>query len=153
MNDLMNQPDLLDTFVARLRTRGITSCELRNPDGSGLRLRFSDNGALQKVGNAHEVAQAARTPALTSLRSDAMGIFTREHPLMAGEGLLLDDGPREVAAGEPVGFLRDGELLHAVTAPSACRLVEVCVQDGDVVGYGQVLYLVAELQSVGTHRS
>lgn len=142
MNDLIGQPERLDALVAGLRRRGITSCELRNPDGSGLRLRFAGNGVGQEAGNSRDAALADGVPALQPLRSDAMGIFTREHPLMMDADQCAVDVPREVGAGEPVGYLRDGEVLRAVAAPCTCRLVEACVQDGDVVGYGQVLYLV-----------
>jgi acetyl-CoA carboxylase biotin carboxyl carrier protein len=119
-------PDL----AAWLAASGLAELELRGPDGQ---VRLVRGG--QAV--AAPAAPGPRPkPAPGLVRSPGVGHFLTAHPLRAEP--LAAPGER-VAAGQPVGLLRVGSLLLAVTAPCAGTLIRVVAPEGALVGYGDPL--------------
>ncbi|MCF3640341.1 hypothetical protein LXM94_10230 [Rhizobium sp. TRM95111] len=85
-------------------------------------------------------AQVARAPASpVELRSPAIGTLLERHPLHpADEGEPVEG--RRVVAGEPVAYVRAGNLLSAVVAPAVGRLGRRLWEPGQLVGYATPVF-------------
>ncbi|TGD99679.1 acetyl-CoA carboxylase biotin carboxyl carrier protein [Methylobacterium nonmethylotrophicum] len=130
---LAHIPDL----AAWLAASGLAELELRGPAGHVRLVR----------GRADAVTAAAPAPpagpARDVVRSPGVGHFLSAHPLRPEP--LVGPGDR-IAAGQPVGLLRVGDLLVIVTAPVAATVIRVVAQEAALVGYGDSL---VEIQPEG----
>ncbi len=78
-------------------------------------------------------------PGPVEVRSAAVGVFHRSRE--PGGPVLVEEGAH-VAAGVAIGVVETLGMSADAEAPAAGRLVELRVQDGQPVEYGQVLALI-----------
>lgn len=85
-------------------------------------------------------APAASVPgASAAVRSPSIGTLLGRHPLRAADGDEFAEGSR-VVAGEPVAYVRAGNLLSAVVAPANGRLGRRLCEPGHSVGYATPVF-------------
>lgn len=99
-----------------------------------------------KLATSPEVATAATSslpvsaPVVSAeLRSPSIGTLLGHHPLHVADEGGLAEGSR-VVAGEPVAYVRAGNLLSAVIAPENGRLGRRLCETGEAVGYASPVY-------------
>lgn len=88
---------------------------------------------------ARREAADAAPPAATGsveLRSPALGVFYRRPA--PGEPTFVEVGS-EVGPDDPVCIIDVMKLFTRVPAGTAGRIVEICVEDGELVEHGQLL--------------
>ncbi len=113
----------------------------------GVKLMLRRRGAAPTA--AAPVAPVAEPPAtpaatqppapddgLVDLRSPMLGSFFRSP--QPGAAAFVDVGSR-VSAETTVGIIEVMKLMNPVMADVAGEVVDVCVRDGELVEYGQVL--------------
>lgn len=87
-----------------------------------------------------DAADAAGAGPQLAIVSRHVGRFQRRHPTRKQPELV--QGAR-VAAGETLGFVRDGLVLYPVVAPRAGVLASIAQADDAPVGYGSLLFEIA----------
>lgn len=82
-----------------------------------------------------------KTAASVAIKSPCVGHFLTQHPCRADE--TTQDGAA-VNTGDTVGFVKIGPLLLNVTAPEDGVLGQALVKSGELVGYGDPLFMVEQ---------
>ncbi len=85
--------------------------------------------------------QAGERTNLTKITSPMVGTFYRASS--PGSTPFTEVG-KSVSAGQVVCIIEAMKMMNEIQAEVAGRVVEVCVQDGEPVEYGQVLMLVEQ---------
>ncbi len=88
----------------------------------------------------HPVASSPSDDHLYDLRSPLLGVFYRRPA--PGEPPFVEVGS-EIVAGDPVCIVDVMKMFTRVEAGVAGRIVEICVEDGQLVEHGQVLVRIA----------
>ena len=137
---MTNPLDHVGQLCEWLGATDIAVLELCGPSGT---LRLSNDGSSVRVHNIDESTPAS--PHEIAVGAPSPGIFLDRHPLheraMAAVGAHFQ-------AGEPLGFLQVGPLLTPVASPQAGTVVEVLVEHGTVVGYGEPLFQLQSSEGV-----
>ena len=136
------EKDMLHSIMDAIRDTSIAECEiaaknasiriLRKPGGSGIRTRPVD--AVVAVPEDDKIVD--ETTDVFDVTSDWVGYFYRgvaqnEKPLVKLRELVKE--------GQQVGSVVTMNVVQKVAAPVAGKLVEVLVEDGQPVEYGQPL--------------
>lgn len=78
-------------------------------------------------------------PGRTEVRARVVGVFHRardvDGPPLADEGMLVE-------SGKPLGVVETLGIPNDVLAPARGRLVEIVVQDGQTVEYGELIAVI-----------
>ena len=126
----------IETVMELMRRHGIVEFEYEDAG----RHFVASGGAIIEVDEPlaqPAVHQPTHSPrASETLRAPHIGLFRAAHPLDADAAAL----PRLVRRGEIVGYLAAGPLLRPVLAPSDGVLSRQLVDEGELVGYGAVLF-------------
>lgn len=116
---------------------GITELEFRSGTIQlSLRTGSSEPGLPGRV-HAEGAPVSISVQRHFELRSQHVGNFQHRHPTR--KQAVIAAGA-EVAAGETMGFVRDGLVLYPVVAPQPGIVTRVTSPDGAPVGYGAVLF-------------
>lgn len=99
----------------------------------------SQNGAV----SANELAAADN---LSTVVAPLVGVF---HPWLKPRGASLVAVGDQVKAGQIIGTIESLNVLNEVETAVAGRVVEIHVQDGQPVEYGQVLLTIESLAGEG----
>ncbi len=104
-------------------------------------VRSSADGIMQD--SSHDIIPPATElkKELTAIRTPYVGRFFRKSTPSASAFVDVGD---VVTAGQRVAIVEALGVLHEVTSEIEGRIAKVCLDDSTVVGYGQVLFLVAE---------
>jgi len=131
------KPEQIYYWIQRLEATRIREFELEEDD-CVLRLRFG-GPAEMSIPPTVQVMESTCLPstASTFIRAPEAGVFHAQHPL-AGNGA----SDMQVRKGDIVGFLRVGEMMTGVIAPSDGLLCRPEIADGTLVGYGQPLFRI-----------
>ena len=144
VNDIQNLIDLMQ------QSPGVAELSVTASDGSEVTVKrpvSSLTVALPSPGNDYDAATASQAggdvalassePAevLSVVASTMVGIFhTSSPPVEAGT---------ELRAGQRVGSIESIKLMNDVVSTASGVVVEVLIEDGQPVEYGQVLYRVS----------
>jgi biotin carboxyl carrier protein len=126
-------PSDIEALAHTLQRQGISECEVHDDNEAftvALKLGFAEVTLPQKPATT-----AAQSPGL--VHSPGMGRFSAHHPLV--DGPVATAGQR-VQAGQAVGYLLAGSLITEITSPHAAVLGRQLVQDGELLGYGDVVF-------------
>lgn len=127
---------LLDrSDVAEIEVKRIT-------EGTRLVLRKAKTeGAIPQVVPPEPLSDAEPPPVETKhpVVAALVGIFHTWAKPKGGSLVVLGDSVKE---GQLVGTIQSLNVLTEVEAPSAGRVTEIFVQDGQAVEYGQVLMII-----------
>ncbi|WP_293853641.1 acetyl-CoA carboxylase [uncultured Alsobacter sp.] len=131
-------------FVAQLSTwlaaTDIAVLELRGPDGT---LRLVQAGSVVRSEAVSPVEDIAAAEAEV-VAAPGVGVFLDRHPLRLEPAAAPGS---QHAAGEPLGFLRTGPILQAVSAPCDCIVEGVLAAHGATVGFGTPLVAIVPIDT------
>jgi biotin carboxyl carrier protein len=135
-----SDPATIASLSAALQAAGVDGIEIEQPSRK-VRIVVEPGapGAVPPVRASQYGCPATRTDAATATTAKApmAGFFGRGHPASVAKPSEL---PRDVAAGETLGFVRVGPVLLPVKASEAGVLTRCVAEDGSRVGYGDPLF-------------
>lgn len=112
---------------------------LRKPQEPVRSTQVSDVEYVNVSGESTPSNQPATTPDLHGLRAPLVGIF---HPWLKPHSKALVAVDDLVKVDQTLGTIEALNILNEVKATVAGRVVEVLIQDGQPVEYGQVLITI-----------
>ncbi|MFQ5619610.1 MAG: acetyl-CoA carboxylase biotin carboxyl carrier protein [Rhodospirillales bacterium] len=118
---------------SRIRTQGPPAGEAPSPDAA------ATEDSTVSAGAAAAPRTGARTNGLVEVRSPMVGTFYRRPQPEADP--FVDVGA-EVKKGDPLCLVEVMKLFTTVYADEAGEIVEIAAEDGGLVEYDQVLFLV-----------
>ncbi|MCF1464329.1 acetyl-CoA carboxylase biotin carboxyl carrier protein subunit [Agrobacterium vitis] len=128
-------PEVIVTLTAWLEQAGVSTIAIERDDQQ---IKIVMAGGSAKVSSQE---RDKPTAAAVTVKAPSVGHFLADHPARADEA--SKDGS-VVKAGDTLGFVKIGPLLLNVTAPQDGILGEALVKSGDLVGYGDPLFLVEQ---------
>ncbi|MCF1485403.1 MULTISPECIES: acetyl-CoA carboxylase biotin carboxyl carrier protein [Rhizobium/Agrobacterium group] len=129
-------PDVIATLTAWLEQAGVSTIAIERDD---LQIKIIMAGGAAQV--SRQTRDKQKPASSVAVKAPCVGHFLAHHPARADEA--AKDGP-VVKAGDTLGFVKIGPLLLNVTAPQDGILGEALVKSGDLVGYGDPLFLVEQ---------
>jgi len=130
-----SDPAVIASLAAALEAAGVDGIEVEQ---RGRKVRIV---VEQEVPGTAWRVKALHTPSRTvqpgKVAAPMAGVFCSDHPASSALSLAL---PLEVAAGEPLGFIRIGPILLPVKAETPGVLTRRIAEDGALVGYGDILF-------------
>ncbi len=91
--------------------------------------------------NVKEEPTPSERANLTKITSPMVGTFYKASS--PGSAPFTEVG-KSVSAGQVVCIIEAMKMMNEIQAEIAGRVVEICVQDGEPVEYGQVLFLIEQ---------
>ena len=119
----LSDPAIIAAISEALSQAGVDGIEIERGQEK-LRIVVEHNGA------ASVIVDAAKTAQTNTAKAPLAGMF---QPASGAS-------PREVAAGEILGFIRVGPVLLPVKAPQAGVLTRALAEKDVLVGYGDPLF-------------
>lgn len=89
--------------------------------------------------NSVDATDQVAIPTLHNLNASLVGVF---HPWLKPQGKNLVEVGMRVNAGQIVGSIEALNIFHEVVAAVSGPIVEIAVQDGQLVEYGQLLMTI-----------
>jgi acetyl-CoA carboxylase biotin carboxyl carrier protein len=147
----------IQRLVRLLDNSDVSEIELKQP-GEGIHLVLrkarSSDGSVQVVegedlvaGDGSKAVDAAGESNRQKVVAGLVGIF---HPWLKPRGGTLAAVGDRVKAGQLVGTIESLNVLNEVETPVAGRVIEIHVEDGQPVEYGQILITIepAEVEDI-----
>ncbi|MDR3707741.1 MAG: biotin/lipoyl-binding protein [Capsulimonadaceae bacterium] len=146
INDIQNLIDLLADAPE------VTELAVTAKDGSEITIKrrsatavaprravtpLDDTDAVASIDTEQTLLEYA--PALSAIASTMVGVFHEATPRLTVGAT--------VSAGQRVGFIEAIKLMNEVVSTASGTVVEVLIEEGQPVEYGQVLYNVAPAES------
>jgi len=125
--------DDIDGILARLETTDVTKCEIEHGTQT-LRLVF-DRIAYSSSSNLPGLTEQPAVdaaPDTVVVRSPAIGVFRKAHPLASGR---IDNS--WVRCGQHIGYLEIESVLCPIIVPADGALHALLLQEGELAGYAQ----------------
>lgn len=129
-----SDPEAIAFLAAALEAAGVAAIEIDQP---GRKLRIVVENGVPGMSSQVETSQQSQRPQTRAVTASIAGIFTHDHPTFVA---LPVESPREVVAGDTLGFIRVGPILLPVKAPETGILMRSVTEDGLLVGYGDPLF-------------
>lgn len=85
--------------------------------------------------------EIALDPSLTEIKSPMVGVYYQSNN---PEGEAYISVGQSFSEGDTLCIIEAMKLMNEITAESSGTIMEVCVENGQVVEYGQVLYRIKE---------
>lgn len=130
-----SDPATIAFLAAALQAAGVDGIEIEQPARKVRIVVERDASGAAPLVQTLQTSPGA--PRLEVVTAPMAGIFDATHP----QSLVpSSEPPREVGAGETLGFIRVGSVLLPVKASRPGMLTGRVAKDGAVVGYGDPLF-------------
>ncbi len=129
--------DEIGQILELMRRHGIVEFELER-DGERVRILKPDGSAAAPGGTLAPPVEAGRgEPDLVVVDAPILGTFYRASAPDAAPFVSVGD---VVSAGDVLGIIEAMKLMNDVTSEFGGEVVEVCVESGQPVQYGERLF-------------
>jgi acetyl-CoA carboxylase biotin carboxyl carrier protein len=134
-------PGEIERFSRLAQRAGLAELELTEGQSS-LRLRLAAEAARPDVEVRADVKAAVNHEAARArdVRSPGVGLFHHRHPVT---GRAVCEPGQRVKKGQVVGFVAAGPCVRPATAPEDGVIAAPACEDGELVGYGMLLYTIS----------
>ncbi|WP_394213336.1 acetyl-CoA carboxylase biotin carboxyl carrier protein [Psychrobacter piscatorii] len=103
-------------------------------------LASSDNNKYENntSDRANETEEIANTPQKNDISAPMLGTFYRRSEPDADEFVSIGD---QVEVGQTLCIIEAMKMMHEVKAETACIIKDILIKEGDIVEYGQALFV------------
>lgn len=137
------EEDKIRKYAVLMRELGLSGLEI-NENGVAMRLECGDRG---KVSLPHEEPQApaqeAPVSGLNEIRSPMIGVYYAASSENAAPFVKKGDRIRK---GDILCIIESMKLMNEIVAEQSGVVEEICVENGDVVDFGRVLFRLKEVR-------
>lgn len=137
------EEDKIRKYAVLMRELGLSGLEI-NENGVAMRLERGDH---EKVSPSHEEPQAPASKApvsgLNEVRSPMIGVYYAASSENAAPFVKKGD---EIRKGDILCIIESMKLMNEIVAEQSGVVEEVCVENGDVVDFGRVLFRLKEVR-------
>ncbi|MGE6329461.1 acetyl-CoA carboxylase biotin carboxyl carrier protein [Psychrobacter pacificensis] len=100
----------------------------------------SDNNKYENNTNdrANENEETVSTPQKNDISAPMLGTFYRRSEPDADEFVSIGD---QVEVGQTLCIIEAMKMMHEVKAETACIIQDILIEEGDIVEYGQALFV------------
>jgi biotin carboxyl carrier protein len=139
-----SDPALISTLTTWLGASGASELEISTTDGHALKIVLAPDVSYVKP---HDAAQDAAAPVTEgwAVKAPLAGVFRDRHPGGVDASPLAREGST-LEAGEIAGFVEVGPILLPVIAPKAAIVAGVQARAGELVGYGDPVFMMEHAQ-------
>ncbi|WOH63751.1 biotin/lipoyl-containing protein [Bradyrhizobium sp. BWA-3-5] len=123
-------PADLEILAAHMQATQIDVVEIAS---GGRTLKLTGMGVSSR--GHPEPSSPTISPAQVS--AERPGVFLRRHPVRPASEICAG---ADVKAGEVLGYIAAAALLFVVRAPKCGLIGRILANDGDIVGYGNLLF-------------
>ena len=125
----------IKTLVGIMEDSSLTALEIEVPD---LKLRLERSAGTGSVAEVLQPPAAARENAFyKEIKAPMVGVF---YTSSAPEAEPYVTKGTQVKKGDVVCIIEAMKLMNEIAAEEEGQIVEVCVQNGQIVEYGQTLF-------------
>lgn len=137
----MNETDIRK-YAQLMGELGLTGLEIKNPEGSVVRLERTVSVAaptmVQSAASA-PVQAPASDPALSSVKSPMVGVFYRAPAENAEPYVKVGD---TVKKGAVLCLIEAMKMMNEIVAEEDGVIAEICVENGQVVDFDRELFRI-----------
>lgn len=126
----------IEALAGLLSTSTLVAIEFEDGDSMIRMVRAVPDSPQSSKPVVAAVAADIFQPAAATFLSQGIGVFRLGHPQRETPCVVVG---RSVEPGDALGYLHCGELITELTADRPGTVRKICVEDGQLVGYGQVL--------------
>ena len=128
-------PSQVRKLYEAMSSSGFESLELQVGEHERVRLLLSPKAAAATMAKSQkELDEVAKTPTTITVASERVGVF--HFPKKS-----VSDGDH-VTTDQVLGIIRGVSIQDQVTAPTNGEIVSVLVQEGQIVEFGQHLFVL-----------
>jgi biotin carboxyl carrier protein len=139
-----SDPALIATLTNWLGASGASELEISTRDGHALKIVLAlDASPVRQPEDVHDVALSVTEE--WAIKAPLAGVFHDRHPGGVDASPLAREGST-LEAGEITGFVEVGPILLPVIAPKAAIVAGVQAHAGQLVGYGDPVFMMEHAQ-------
>ncbi|HXV30888.1 MAG TPA: hypothetical protein VD840_11200 [Sinorhizobium sp.] len=136
-------PASLEKIALWLENAGVGSIEIETEDGRLVRIVAGEDATSRDAGHDPAASAATEPPRVRPAAAPIAGHVLPVHPARDAAEATIG---ASVVPEQIIGFVRVGPLIMPIRAETAGTLDACLVEPGDLVGYGDTVFLIEPAQ-------